>query len=291
MTIDSFGKTWYKVGLHLHTTLSDGHVSPERAAEIYKTAGFDAIAITDHWHYGEEQELDGLKILSGCEYDLGGRETDRNVMHIVGVGMRYAPRLKKKAASRQETVDCIREAGGYAFLAHPAWSLNTPEQAEAISGFSAVEIYNTVSAVEQSDRPYSGYFIDLLANRGTFLPPIATDDAHYYKGQDEAKSYIMVNCEALTAHSIFSAVEQGRFYASQGPELYVRMENNRLLVDCTPCRKICIFSNIAWCPDRVSRGDVLTHKEYEPKEHERWLRVEVADNAGRCAWSRFFVLA
>ena len=34
----------YKIGLHVHTTLSDGRKSPDEVARIYKEAGFDAIA-------------------------------------------------------------------------------------------------------------------------------------------------------------------------------------------------------------------------------------------------------
>ena len=40
---DMFGNPRLKVGLHIHTTISDGRKSPEKAARIYKAAGFDAI--------------------------------------------------------------------------------------------------------------------------------------------------------------------------------------------------------------------------------------------------------
>ena len=45
---DIFGKTRQKVGLHIHTTNSDGRATPEESAEIYKAHGYDAIAFTDH---------------------------------------------------------------------------------------------------------------------------------------------------------------------------------------------------------------------------------------------------
>ena len=48
-----------------------------------------------------------------------------------------------------------------AVLAHPAWSLNTVQQAEALQGVGATEIYNTVSDVHESSRPYSGDFVDI----------------------------------------------------------------------------------------------------------------------------------
>ena len=66
MYTDKSGKIWYKVGLHIHTTLSDGRKSPEEVVQIYKNAGYDAIAITDHWKYYPESEIDVLTIISGC---------------------------------------------------------------------------------------------------------------------------------------------------------------------------------------------------------------------------------
>ena len=91
---DMYGNIRYKVGLHIHTTESDGKVSPEESARIYKEAGFDAIAITDHWKYHGEDEISGLKILSGCEYNMGASDTSVDVMHIVGVGIQGYGRVE-----------------------------------------------------------------------------------------------------------------------------------------------------------------------------------------------------
>jgi histidinol phosphatase-like PHP family hydrolase len=37
-----------KGGLHIHTTCSDGKLTPQEAAEAYREKGFDFIAFTDH---------------------------------------------------------------------------------------------------------------------------------------------------------------------------------------------------------------------------------------------------
>lgn len=282
---DMYGNIRYKVGLHIHTTASDGKVSPEESARMYKEAGFDAIAITDHWKYHGEDELEGLYILPGCEYNLGASDTSVDVMHIVGVGMAHDPEIIRENASRQDVIDAITAAGGIAILAHPAWSLNTPEHAEALSGFAAVEIYNTVSNVNQSSRPYSGYFVDLLANRGTAYPLIATDDTHYYKGEDDTKSWIMVKADDLSRESILTAVKNGDLYATQGPELHVHREGDKLIADCSPCVMIDFLSNAAWGPDRITRGENLIHAEYLIKPHDKWVRVEVHDENNNYAWS------
>lgn len=285
MVKDMFGDIRYKVGLHIHTTQSDGRVSPKEAARIYKAAGYDAIALTDHWKYQNGGETEGLTILSGCEYNVGAADTSVDVMHIVGFGMRYDPGIEGKSTPRQEVIDRINAAGGIAVLAHPAWSLNTPEEALALKGFGAVEIYNTVSNVMQSSRPYSGYFVDLLANKGVEYPLIATDDTHYYAGEDETKSFIMVKAASGNAEDLMAAIRKGDFYASQGPELHVRREGEKIIADCSPCVMIDFLSNSAWCPDRIYRGENLTHAEYTLKEWDKWVRVEVHDANGCDAWS------
>ena len=93
MIVDMLGKTRIKVGLHTHTSISDGRMSPEDAARMYREEGYDAVAFTDHWHFGDEDEIEGLKILSGAEYDIGGHDSTHGVYHIIGVGMTSDPQI------------------------------------------------------------------------------------------------------------------------------------------------------------------------------------------------------
>ncbi len=289
MFTDSQGQNWYKVGLHLHTTLSDGKKTPEEAAEIYEKAGFDAIAITDHWLYYPENKIGGLTIISGCEYHLGVSDSSEGVMHIVGVGMKKNPCIPKES-TRQEIIDGINATGGLAILAHPAWSLNSVEDVKKLSGFVATEIYNSVSDVNQSSRPYAGYFVDLLANEGIIYHLLATDDTHYYDGNDETKSYIMVKAASADADDLLKAIKNGDFYATQGPELYVEKLGEIVTARCSHCSKIMFLSNYVWAPDKIYRGDNLTYAEYPVKPDEKWVRVEVVDNQGRYAWSHIIKL-
>lgn len=289
MFTDNNGNKWYKVGLHIHTTLSDGRVTPETSAKIYKDNGFDLIAMTDHWKYHGEDSISGLKIISGCEYNFGTHNSLSGVMHIVGVGMDYDPNLSRED-SRQTVIDKINESGGIAILAHPAWSLNTVDDVTELTGFTATEIYNTVSDVNQSHRPYSGYFVDIAANKGIVYKLVATDDAHYYDGNDEAKSYIMVNAASDSKEDILTAIRKGDFFATQGPWLSVKKDGEVIKVECSECVKIAFVSNSVFERDKILRADALTSGEYKVKDYEKWVRVEVSDKNGLCAWSNVFVL-
>lgn len=290
MYTDKNGNNWYKIGLHIHTTLSDGRKSPEEMAKIYKDAGFDAVAITDHWKYHEETEIGGLKIFPGCEYNIGGGDTSGFVMHIVGIGMESNPQLDRETATAQEIIDAVNNCDGMAVLAHPAWSLNTKEQIKPLHGFSMLEIYNSVSDAHESFRPYSGYIVDALANDGYILPLTATDDAHYYDGSDEAKSFIMVKAPDCSLKSIMNAIKSKDFYATQGPELYVKKDGNKITAECSECCTIKFISNAAWAQGRVIRGENLKVAEYTPTDFDTWVRVEAEDKDGNTAWSNIISL-
>lgn len=290
MMTDMFGRNRLKVNLHLHTTKSDGAKPPEEAAAIYRSAGYDILAITDHWKYRKSGEIGGLRILSGIEYDIGGSDGAAGVIHILGLGCSQKPQVAR-GAHPQEMIDGIHQAGGMAVLAHPAWSLNTVDQIEKLHGIEATEIYNSVSDAGDSSRPYSGHFADCSACRGRFYPLIADDDTHIYNEWDAAYSYIMLACAPdATDGEVLDAIRRKDFYASQGPEIHLFREGDRAIVKCSPASRISIFSNAVWAPDRSIRGENLTEASCKLLPVEKFIRAEVTDVSGKKAWSNFIEL-
>ena len=300
MITDIKGIRRLKVGLHTHTTRSDGKKSPEEVARIYREAGYDAVALTDHWVYGEECELEGLHILSGCEYNVGGADSRDVVYHIVGVGMSRNPGLTTalrddpaltSAQKAKIIIDAIHAVGGLAVLAHPAWSLNTPEQVLAAGDFDVTEIFNSVSEHGMSDRPYSGLIIDMLASQNGFCKPLlATDDSHYYSGE-HCRGIVMVEADAAEEMGLVPAIRAGKFYATQGPEVHLsRGEDGLIHLECTPVERIVFCSNVVWVRDRVVRGAGLTEATYTPHAQDCFVRAEIFDAQGNCAWSNIIRL-
>ncbi len=282
---DIFGKTRQKLGLHIHTTLSDGKYAPEVTAKIYKDAGYDAIALTDHWHFGEAQEIGGLPILSGCEYNIGFVDCNEGVYHILALFCEREPKNIEKTDSAQQIIDKIHSAGGLAVLAHPAWSLNTPEMMKSLRGIDATEIYNAVSGCNFSRRADSSLIVDMLAMQGYFYPLLATDDCHYYIDGDCANSYIMVECETVEHEDIIKAIREEKFYATQGPEIHLTRVGDSFRVDCSEVSEIVFMSNACFSR-RTFVGDALTSAEYTPRyPHETYIRAYVTDKDGKQAWS------
>ena len=285
MFIDEKGQRWYKGNLHTHTTRSDGQRTPEEAAALYRENGYDFLALTDHWKVSATTRTpDSLLLLAGVEYNFG--ETAREgVYHIVGFGM-YADPGVTRDDGPQRAVDKIRAAGGLAVLAHPAWSLNTPEHIRALPRADATEIFNSVSDLPRNCRPYSGGVLDMMAAEGRYLPLLAVDDTHFYT-YDACRSYVMVRAEQNTPPALLAAIRRGDFYATQGPRLSVVYESGAIRAACSPVSSIVFFTDSPWVTHRADVGEGLTEAVYTPSPRDTFVRVEATDAEGRTAWSNY----
>ncbi|MDR2656309.1 MAG: hypothetical protein LBB86_00605 [Oscillospiraceae bacterium] len=284
---------FWKGSLHLHTTRSDGLLTPEEVAELYRRAGYDFINITDHWKTSDYSSLsDGILVLSGVELD--NKPPYENV-HLIGVGIdpyNVAPGMLNRKFMRpqsvQDNIDALLKSGGLAALAHPAWSLNTAETVSDMDGLFALEIFNSVSGLPwNAMRQDSSYLVDVLGARGRRLPLIAVDDAHFYEGE-ECKGFVMVQSESCTRESLLDAMRDGKFYASQGPVIeQVDIDPERLIVMTNPASCAVFYTDAAYNSERVVQQDGGTRWVYarNPALDEQFVRCEIHDAQGRRAWT------
>lgn len=283
MEIFQNGMRFWKGNLHCHTTLSDGEKTPEQAIEIYRAMGYDFLAITDHRGVTVPQSrmAGSMLLVPGIELDymLPGE-----VVHIVGFGMTepLLPLLDYEQGP-QKGIDVIRACGGRAIVAHPHWSLNTPDTLMALHGALAAEVYNTMSYPRQD----SACLLDLAAVRGRLYPLVASDDTHEYSGE-QGVGFTVVQAESLTAEAIKAAMDQGRFYASQGPRIeQLTLADGKLIVQCSPAIGVYFSSNLAWAPGQRALGEGITQAVYplNLEMGERYVRCQVVDAQGKSAWS------
>ncbi|MBQ3079503.1 MAG: hypothetical protein IJC48_05820 [Clostridia bacterium] len=276
-----------KGNLHLHTTFSDGRAAPEDAMEMYYQAGYDFLAITDHRKVSvKSTKYKSLTVIQGIEFDFN---LPGQVMHIVGVGPKEGvAEAVERFFSPQRAIDEINKAGGCAILAHPAWSMNTPAVISSLCGLTAAEIYNTVSGLPwNADRADSSSILDVCGANGTILNFVASDDAHFYNG-DQCQSYIMLACEENDEESIKAALRKGDFYATQGPKFEkIEFDGETMRVWTSPANAIVFFSDLPWMAGRSKCGEGLTYAEMkiQPGLRMRYMRVMLIDENGRRAWS------
>ena len=274
-----------KANFHAHTTRSDGKLSPEECSDFYQNARYDVLAITDH-RIVTETASDKLLLIPGIEIDY---RLPGQWVHILGLGM------KKEIASRwnpsgtpQGGIDLIRNLGGLAVLAHPAWSMNTPAFMRSLTGLTGVEIWNSVSTLPMNgDRSDSSSLLDVTwASGGRLLPVFANDDSHPYTFEAGVAA-TMVQAKDRTVPSVMKALRERRFYGTTGPRIHqISVRKNReIVVRCSPAEHVIFYSDCPWAGGRVVSGTGLTEAKYTIQKTDHFVRVEVRDADGRKAWS------
>lgn len=97
-----------RVDLHLHTTASDGRLSPAELVQLAARIGLDIIAITDHDSIegivpalAAAQAFPHIKVIPGVEIST---ETLQGDIHILGYFINYQdPILQRKLVSRRNS--------------------------------------------------------------------------------------------------------------------------------------------------------------------------------------------
>lgn len=281
---------FYKANFHTHTTESDGRLTPAESMARYRAMGYDILALTDHRRVTVPENVpEGLLTVPGIEIDY---MLETQAVHLLGLGI--APAFGdtfRACVTPQQGVDGIRAAGGLAILAHPAWSLNNPAFMAGLENVTGVEVWNSVSAPPMNaDRADSSSLLDVTATLGRCWPFFANDDTHAY-GPELGAGFTMVQADELTVPAVLSALEAGRFYASQGPAIHqITLENGVMTVDCSPAERVIFYSNLPWASSRVIISDGITHAEYKAAGNETYLRCEITDASGKRAWSGQFRL-
>ncbi len=283
------GLRFYRGNLHAHTTNSDGRVSPQECMRLYREAGYDFLALTDHWFAGEEQDFGGMLVLPGAEYDFA---FPAQLLHIVCL---FPSRALSEGIVRgmdyREVIARVNRSGGIVIAAHPAWSLNTHDFLAGLDGVDIAEVYNTISGEPfNAPRANSEGILDVAASNGRLFGFVASDDAHFYQGE-QCVSYTMVQAEDLSVRSVLDALRKGRFYASQGPEFRnIEIRGDEIAVETSPVSRITFCSNLYWVPDRCSQREGQTERIYRIRPGERYVRVRIEDALGRAAWSSPFLV-
>jgi predicted metal-dependent phosphoesterase TrpH len=170
-----------KADIHIHTSFSDGLMTPEAVVEYVATeTDLRVIAITDHdtiegavaarrYQRRHQREFGHLEIIIGAE--ITSREGD-----IVGLFLTDDVPAGMSAA---ETVEAIHAQGGLAIAVHP-FSFLVPTMVKGVRGrvhslpFDGVEIRNAAP----TEFP-SNYLAQWINRRRRALPEVGGSDAHY----------------------------------------------------------------------------------------------------------------
>jgi len=290
LPFDRPGRFW-RGNLHTHSDRSDGALSPAEVAGRYQAAGYDFLAITDHFkaEYGypltdtRSLHTPGFTTLLGAELHAPRTEFSAE-WHIVAVGLPLGFAPPEPGESGPDLARRAHAAGAFIGMAHPAASLLSAVDAQSLDAAHAVEVYNALSAREE--RGDSWHLTDVLLARGHRLTGYAADDAHF-QPQDPpgCAAWVQVRAESLAPQPLLAALKAGHYYSSTGPELHdITLDDNKITVRCSPVRKVLITGGTPGV--QVITGEELTECSLPVAMFGRgYCRVTVEDPTGARAWS------
>ena len=291
---------WLRCALHAHTTNSDGELSPSRLVQHYERAGFDVLAITDHWVRTDEPSTERLLVIPGTELDASMGAAGREA-HVLGLGVSADPvEPGSEFPSLESTVEWILGAGGVPFLAHPYWSGLRVDEFAGCEGLVGLEVYNAGCELEVGRGLGAVHWDDVLELDGRPWLAIAADDSHH-PGFDSALAWTWVRVAEKTQDAVLEALRTGAFYASTGPRIEdVSVEDGAVEVRTSPAQSITLLTGRtrgasvnAGRMGYVYRGEVLarspegaiTAARLTAPKQAPYGRVEISGATGGKAWT------
>jgi hypothetical protein len=232
---------WLRCALHAHTTNSDGELAPDLLVRHFDWAGYDVLAITDHWVRTVERSTRTLLVIPSTELNAtcGPSEDDA---HVLALGVEADPDPPDSFAPLQEVVDWIREHGGLPYLAHTYWSGLRTEQWDGCEGLLGLEVWNSGCELEIGRGDASIHWDEAL-ERGASLQGLATDDSHH-PGYDSGFAWTMVRAAERSQEAVLAALRAGSFYASTGPIIEsVEVDGNAVVVRSSPAQNVTLVSS------------------------------------------------
>jgi hypothetical protein len=217
-----FGAHQHKVQLHCHSTDSDGQHTPTQVMQLYATAGYAAVALTDHdWPQHNPRLTDpgghGIIHIPGVEYSEGG-------VHMLGIHISAIHgRGGSGLAARINQATAIRQDGGFAYIAHP-WDHERNWQGWNIGHlghpsmrYDGMEILNAGNYINDNitDFPYK---VDAALTMGREIRLIAVDDFHHSPASHLDRGFVVINSDVasaeLTLADVVAALRAGNFFAA-----------------------------------------------------------------------------
>ncbi|MCW5852968.1 MAG: CehA/McbA family metallohydrolase [Anaerolineae bacterium] len=292
LPFDQPGRFW-RGNLHTHSTASDGQRTPEEVCGLYAEAGYDFLALTDHFlaHYGFPLVDTGpfrtstFTTILGAELHAGVTELG-GPWHILAVGLPLDFAPSTPAETGPQIAQRALAAGAFVAVAHPQWYTLTEADALSLGPVHAVETYNATSA-DYNDRDDSLYMLDLLCSRGHRYFALATDDAHFNPARHDAmRGWVWVKSETLAPDALLAALKAGHYYSSTGPQIHdIQVKPGvSVTVRCSPAARVFVTGAL-WAAVSVA-GHGLTQAELSLQTFASpYCRVTVRDEYGRRAWS------
>ena len=276
---------WVKGNTHIHSTASDGGKSLAEIGDLYASAGYDFVFVTDHGvpsHARQEAGGSPLLWLGGVE--IGGKDHTGSGYHVVCLGEVTGITPETPFPDAMQTA---RDQGALLVLAHPFWCGNTLEDA-ARWDFGGVEIYNHVCRW-LSGKGDGRVHWNAMLERNPDTLAFASDDAHLrpeHPGWNGG--WIVVNTDHLTEASVMASIRRGDYYSSCGPEFRtIKTDGEHVHITTSPVQFVRLVGPAARGHRLGSFDKAMEITEASLPLPAEWdyAYIEIEDRDGKRAWT------
>jgi len=206
---------WLRGNHHGHSTVSDGHLSPEENVRLYEEAGYDYLAFSEHDTLLDVRPLQpatSMCLVPAIEVT----SSDNQTLLYLGADRE----LPARTLTPKQIMDEVHAAGGLFIYDHPNWQprpdYTTDALLDTMTGLCGMEIYTGVIERLSGEANATNRW-DRLLSKGWQVYGHGTDDQH-----EPIDHFLAWNCvqwpenEPVSWRSIVDACHAGRFYASTG---------------------------------------------------------------------------
>lgn len=247
---DIYGMRCYKGEVHCHTYESDGVQDVTHTVGNYRSAGYDFMAITDHYLTMSSEKAKSLFEVLPIDMTLfRGEETHvpTEQIHVVHLGGResvnacYRNNPEKAKQEMESIVDELdylpdninkqdyawrvwiarkaKEFGGISILTHPHWIwFDSYFMASAITKQLLKDgIYDALDITDQEADTTYALWAEMQAELGRRIPVVGCTDSHYTDANNPHRpargGYTIAFAPDRSEQSLMAAIREGRSVA------------------------------------------------------------------------------
>jgi hypothetical protein len=201
-----------KTQLHCHTTGSfDGSILPSVMVSNYVSAGYGALALTDHDVVTTQP--------AGASYAIQGNELTTSGQHVISINSDY---VRGAETNAQNWINAVVADGGQAHIAHPNWSAGMSlTELSTLTGHMGFEIHNghCINGAGQNPISFPGFAVTrwdevLATGKRAGVWGFAVDDLHAVGAYDTYDmGCVKVFVDANSTAGVLDSLDNGYFVA------------------------------------------------------------------------------
>ena len=274
MFVDILGKAKLKIGINI--ACSDEEENKIKMASLYASEGYDALCMPLIYKYTPECEIAGVKILSSVAYIFGEDCEDGKKVSVIGIGMTSDPDIPDDwrhmvKTSIQKEGEAIRQINRHGGVSIVILENNHSIDEEGLNKLCDADL---IEASSMSHELFSA-----LTTKEKYPSIILLDT-------DKPKSYVVIDANDFSSHSIVLSIRAGRFFSTEGPELHLsQISPERVIINCSAATRVAYYTTSTSPSVEILEGDDYIVPEYSVKENDEFIMASIFEACGNRAFS------